>query len=92
MNEWTVVGVIIALVGLFCTVGAPILKLNKNIVELNVTMKSQGEEIKANKKALDEQKEHARESHKRLWDHNEKQDDMLTDHETRIKLLEETEG
>lgn len=89
MNEWTVVGVIIALVGLFFTVGAPILKLNKNIVELTVTMKAQGEDIKRNAEDLKEQKEHAHESHQRLWEHNEAQDKTLSNHENRIQRLEE---
>ena len=35
MTEWGVVAVIIALVGLFITVGKPIINLNSNIVALN---------------------------------------------------------
>ena len=37
---------------------------------------------------LDEQSEHSRESHKRLWDHNEEQDNRLDDHERRIHDME----
>ena len=39
MNEWGVVTVIIALVGLFATVSKPIIKLNKTITELSTDLK-----------------------------------------------------
>lgn len=87
--EWTVVTVIIALVGLFLTVGRPIISLNKNIVELNMTMKQQGEAIKENAADLKEQKKHAHEVHQRLWEHNEEQDKTLQNHEQRIHDLEQ---
>ena len=86
--EWTIVGVIITLAGFFATVGAPALKLNKSIVELTMTMKQQGEAIKENAADLKEQKDHAHEAHKRLWEHNKEQDDKLVDHEQRIHDLE----
>lgn len=35
---------------------------------------------------------HNRDSHKRLWEHNEEQDDILNDHETRIKIIEKKGG
>lgn len=91
MTEWTVVGVLVTIIGLFFTVGAPVLKLNKNIVELTMTMKAQGEDIKRNAAELEDQKKHAHESHQKLWEHNAAQDKQLTDHETRIKVLEEKE-
>ena len=39
MNEYTVVLVLVTLVGLFFTIGKPILSLNSNIVELNAAVK-----------------------------------------------------
>lgn len=87
--EWTVVTALVVISGLFLTLGKPILTLNKNIVELNMTMKQQGKEIKDNAEELKEQKLHAHEAHQRLWDHNEKQDKQLTDHEQRIHDLEQ---
>ncbi len=86
--EWTVVTALVVIVGLFLTVGKPILNLNKNIVELNLTMKQQGEAIKSNADDLKEQKVHSHEAHQRLWDHNDKQDKQLSDHEQRIHYLE----
>ena len=40
MSEWTVVTVIVALVGLFLTIGKPIITLNSNIVKLNLTVEA----------------------------------------------------
>lgn len=86
--EWTVITALVVVVGLFISVGTPILKLNSNIVKLNANLEAQGKQIEENKKELKEQKEHAHESHQKLWDHNEEQDKQLSDHETRINLLE----
>lgn len=90
--EWTVVTALVVLVGLFFTVGKPILALNRNIVELNLTMKQQATDIKRNAEEIKDQKKHAQESHKRLWEHNSEQDDQLKDHELRIGALEHKGG
>ena len=89
--EWTIVTVIIALVGLFFTVGAPIIKLNSNITLLNANMQHNREEIAENKKAIKDQKTSAHEAHQKLWDKSSEHDKMLHDHETRIKILEKEE-
>lgn len=47
--EWTVVGVIVALVGLFVTVGAPIIRLNGNIARSNVILDRLEKELAAQK-------------------------------------------
>ena len=69
------------LVGLFLTVGKPIIELNKNITTLNVTVKQNSADIK-------EQQAKSHEAHQKLWDHNDQQDKQLADHETRISVLE----
>lgn len=79
--EWTVVGVIIALVGLGASVIKPVVTLTRSITELTVVVERlEGE--------LSEQAKHSRESHKRLWAKNEEQDSRLEDHERRIGSLE----
>ena len=90
MNEWTVVSVIIGIVGLFATVGAPIISLNKNIATLNAEMKRSNARHDKNEKALEKQKSDAHESHQKLWDKNNEQDKLIADHETRIQILEKT--
>ena len=90
MNEWTVITSIVTLVGLFATVGAPIISLNKNIATLNAEMKRNNARLDKHDQALKEQQANAHDSHQKLWDKNAEQDKMLTDHETRIQILEKT--
>ena len=79
--EWTTVTVIIALAGLGAAVIKPIVSLTQSITKLTVV-------VERLERELDEQSEHSRESHKRLWDHNEEQDNRLDDHERRIHDME----
>ncbi len=81
MTEWGVVGVIIALVGLVVAIVKPIVKLTRAITELTSTAKAMEKEVAALTNAN-------RESHKRLWEHNAKQDETIQDHDTRITVLE----
>ena len=79
--EWTTITVIISLVGLGAAVIKPIVSLTQSITKLTVV-------VERLERELDEQSEHSRESHKRLWDHNEEQDNRLDDHERRIHDME----
>lgn len=79
--EWTTVTVIIALVGLGAAVIKPIVSLTQSITKLTVV-------VERLERELDDQSEHSRESHRRLWDHNEEQDNRLDDHERRIHDIE----
>lgn len=87
--EWTTVTVIIAIVGLIATVTTPLIKLNSNITRLNVILDNIKAELEEQKKALSAQQADSRESHRRLWAHNDEQDNTLNDHETRIRVLEQ---
>lgn len=85
MNEWTIVTVIIALVGLFMAVGAPIIRQTKTMTKLDTTMETLSEKLtQLESKNTD--------AHRRIWEHNEGQDKMLNDHETRIVKLEVKTG
>ena len=88
MNEWSVVTALIAIVGLFATVGAPIISLNKNIATLNAEMKRSNARLDKHDLAFKEQQANAHESHQKLWAKNDEQDKILNDHETRIQILE----
>ena len=79
--EWTTITVIISLVGLGAAVIKPIVSLTQSITKLTVV-------VERLERELDDQSEHSRESHKRLWDHNEEQDNRLDDHERRIHDIE----
>lgn len=82
MDEWGVFLVLVAVAGLFITVGSPILKLNTTLTMQSALLSSLDEK-------LDELSDDKKEAHKRLWAHNEKQDKRLDDHEKRIISLED---
>ncbi len=80
-NEWVIVTVIIALVGLFIAIATPLVKLIKAITTL--TCATDGLRLQMEKQETDN-----RRSHDRLWDKNREQDATLDDHETRIHTME----
>lgn len=82
MTEWNIVMVIIAIAGLFATVGAPIIKLNTNITKLNATIINL-------EKRQDKLELGNSEAHRRIWEHNNEQDGTLQNHEIRIHDLEQ---
>ncbi len=81
MTQWEIVTVIVTPVGLFAAVGAPVLKLNSTITKLQTVL----DELKADFNA---QTAKNSEGHRRLWEHNEKQDARLDEHEKRLTKLE----
>lgn len=76
MNEWGVVGVIIALVTFALTVGAPVLKLNKSINVLTVN-------VETLKDILEELKHDNRRAHQDLQE-------QIDDHTEKISDIRET--
>lgn len=88
MNEWSVVMVVIALVGFILTVMTPILKATKAIVALTTEIKyliAQVAELKNdNLNFKKEASEKHGKIHKRIDEHDEK----LADHEKRIYAVE----
>ena len=79
--EWTVVTVLIALVGFGVTVVKPIISLTKSITELTVAVKTLQTDVQG-LSAKNSQ------SHTRLWEKNEVQDRRLDEHEQRIHAME----
>ena len=88
MSEWNVVLIIIELVGFALLVGKPLLTLNNTITKLNVELSHINGRMDKQQKDLENQKEHASESHRRLWEHENEQDTLLANHEIRIVRLE----
>lgn len=84
MTEWEVYLVIVSLVGFAIAVGTPIIKLNTSITRLIDRLNNLDE-------SMDELTVKNSKSHERLWNHNEKQDELIKDHEKRIIVLEEKE-
>ena len=85
MTEWGVVGVIIAVVGLFFTVGKPVINLNTSITKLTVTVDRLQKDYDDLKKRAHEEVSYLAvknsDSHRRIHD-------KLDDHEQRITDLE----
>lgn len=84
MNEWAVFGVLVAVAGFLAVVVPPIVNLTKSITRLTVVVDKLSND-------LEEQKTRSIESHEKLWKHNTEQDDRINDHETRLRLLEDSE-
>ena len=85
MNEWGVVGVLVVVVGLFLSVGAPVIRLNSTLTKLSTL-------VEGLRDRQAQQEQNNTDSHRRLWKHNDVQDAALHDHETRITILERKEG
>lgn len=79
--EWTAVTVLIALVGLGAAVVKPIVSLTQSITRLTVV-------VEGLRQDMDEERAHNRDGHRKLWEHNDRQDGQLSEHERRIGQLE----
>lgn len=90
--EWTVFTVLSAVAALGISIGVPLIKLNSTITTLTVTLEHLKGDVEANAKAIENSRQNAKESHRRLWDHNEKQDEKIENHDRRINTLEEKKG
>lgn len=69
------------ILGVGVTVVKPILEVVKTMTELNESIKNLADKFNMFDVANTE-------AHKRLWRHNEEQDEKIQDHETRIILME----
>lgn len=81
MTDWDIVKDIVVLAGLIITVTTPLLKLNTSITQLKALLDSVAKQVQENDKSNSV-------SHKRLWEHNEEQDETLQRHEQRLHDLD----
>lgn len=81
MTDWDIVKDIVVLAGLIITVTRPLLKLNTSITQLKALLDSVAKQVQENDKSNSA-------SHKRLWEHNEEQDETLQRHEQRLHDLD----
>ncbi|MEA4870046.1 hypothetical protein SDC9_93679 [bioreactor metagenome] len=82
MQEWDVVGVMIALIALMTAVVTPIVKLTHAITKLTTSLDDM-------EKGMQQLSANNRNAHERIWDYSREQDAKLGDHETRIRVMEE---
>jgi hypothetical protein len=81
MTDWDIVKDIVVLAGLIMTVTTPLLKLNTSITQLKALLDSVAKNVQDNDRSNSA-------SHKRLWEHNEEQDETLQRHEQRLHDLD----
>jgi len=78
---WDIFLGFVALVSFIIAIVTPITRLTKTMTELTVS-------VKGLKDSLAEIVTKNQNSHNRLWEHNTKQDNTISDHEKRIGKLE----
>jgi len=83
MQEWDVVSVIAALAALFGLIIAPIVKLTQAITRLTATMDNL-------KQSVEELTTKNHTAHESLWSFARGQESRLCDHETRLRIMEDT--
>lgn len=81
MTDWDIVKDTVVLIGLIVTVTTPLLKLNASITQLKALLDSVVKQVQDNDRSNSA-------SHKRLWEHNEEQDEILHNHEMRLHDLD----
>lgn len=78
---WEIFLGIVALVGFCVTIATPLMKLSKTMTELNINMQNLNQ-------AMNTLTANNTESHRRIWAHNDEQDERLENHEKRITKIE----
>ncbi len=85
MNESEMIGLIVISMGTILGVGVivvkPILQVVKSITELNESIKTLSEKFSVFEVSN-------LEAHKRIWNHNDEQDEKIQDHEKRLSIIE----
>lgn len=81
--EWTVVVVLIALVGLVISVLTPAIKLNTSVTRLSTLVDSLNNKLST-------MESNNSEAHRRIWNELDEHKTVLGSHETRITVLERT--
>ncbi|MCO8192999.1 hypothetical protein [Anaerofustis sp. NSJ-163] len=84
--------IIIALIGLIITVIINISRFAGAVTKIETSLNHLNDVLKDLKNEFKESREEMAMKRKRLWDHNEKQDKILDEHELRIIKLENKEG
>ena len=85
MSEWNVVTALSILIGLFFTVGKPILSASAKIATSLAALEAS---INTLDDRLGKFEDANTAAHKRIWDRNDEQDDVLRDHSLRLHDLD----
>lgn len=88
MTEWTVVGVIVVIVGLIVTVTAPLISNTKAMTKLSDSIEHLSYRVSKEEQELDEFKEKSSKSHKRIFDKLDNHENRIGDLEHKAKIRE----
>lgn len=99
MTETEFIGMLvlalISLLTLFKLIVQPLIKaltdLTKTMTKLDDSVQGLKDDLTETKNKIKENEGHSRDAHQRLWNHNDKQDKLIEDHEKRIYFLENSE-
>lgn len=92
MNEWGVVGVVIALVGLIATIAGPLAKVSAQLSKNSAIQDGMLDRLNKLENADKEFQESARQAHSRIHDRIDGVEEKVNDHEVRITTLEKSGG
>ena len=81
MTEWGVFGVIVAIISFGVLVGTPLIKLNSTITRLSTVLDTL-------EKRFCKEQEDNKEVHRAILDKCKEHEGAITNHETRISVLE----
>lgn len=87
--EWTVVSVVIAIVGLICTVGKPLSKNTKAMTQLSGRIDHLVYRMEKEEDSLDAFKQKAADKHEKIFGQLNSHENQLINHEGRIDALEQ---
>lgn len=79
--SWEIFLGIVALISFIISVCTPLIKLTKTMTELNFNVKELNQAF--NRLTVENS-----DSHKRIWTHNDEQDERIENHEKRISTIE----
>ncbi len=85
MTEWGVFGVIVALVSFVVAVAAPMLKLNGTITRLSTIIEQFSKRLDKLEHNDEITKSSTRESHRRLHDRIDKNDELIAEHDLKLE-------
>ena len=80
MTEWTVFLVIVAVIGLFVTVGTPVIKLNSSITTLCA-------QINNLQSCITDLKISNKDAHKRIWEHIDECNQQIISLQNEITII-----
>lgn len=64
----------------------------KTMTTLTLTLNSLNKSVETMQQVFEEFEKHNRESHRKLWEHNTRQDEQLLRHEQKLALIEQREN